>query len=233
MTPKTAGSFTSRLVLGAAILLAPAAQAQTAAPASDAEFLGALAAVSPKSVRETVAVKAAAAALAEDANPDGYGWSPAVSVASVRSAQDGAGILAARATPDSSYTPGHLCSPTDPNFKEYRYAEHIPYCNRNVTQQMKLDISAHYGILQSAWASYEFDHLIPLAIGGDSSIDNLWPQPHEPGTPDGSEGKDKLEEQLYLQMKAGTITQADAVNRIYGWFTASDMAQKAIQITSR
>lgn len=234
-TKKAAGSFTNWLVLAATLpFAASAARAQAAAPISDANFAGSLAAISRASAAQVVAQKAAAAKTAASAaeaadaqNPDGYAWSPAVTVADVPF------LLAARVSPDSSYTPGHLCTPTDPNFKEYRYAEHIPYCNRNVTQQMKTDISAHYGVLQSAWSGYEFDHLIPLAIGGDSSIDNLWPQPHAPGTPDGSEGKDKLELQLYLQMNAGTLTQADAVKQIYGWFTASDMAHKIIQLANR
>ncbi len=120
------------------------------------------------------------------------------------------------AFPNTQYTPGNLCTPSDPNFKEYRYAEHVAYCNRNVTQQMKQQIAQNYGgIPQSTWSSYEFDHLLPLCIGGDSSMDNIWPQPRGP---EDSDGKDKLENQLYNQMNAGTITQKDAVNQIYAWF---------------
>ena len=125
-------------------------------------------------------------------------------------------LLAARVSPDFSFTPGHLCSPSDPNFDGYRYPEQIAHCRRNVTEQMKAVVAAHYGIARSDWGNYEFDHLIPLAIGGDSSIDNLWPQPH--GNPDGSQGKDRLEDQLYHEMAAGSITQAAAVQQIYAWF---------------
>lgn len=121
-----------------------------------------------------------------------------------------------RVTPDWSFTPGKLCTPSDPGFTEYRYAEQIPYCKRNVTAQMKQEIAAHYGVPQGDWPNYEFDHLIPLSIGGDSHVDNIWPQPH--GNPDGSNGKDKLELQLYLQMKAGTIKQAEALRQIQLWF---------------
>ncbi|MFI5345620.1 MAG: hypothetical protein ACHQ51_04520 [Elusimicrobiota bacterium] len=236
MTPKTVRSYAGWMTLSAALI---AASAHAAAPITDGQFALSLSVVSAGAVQDVSAQKAAAAKAVADAKaaaqqaedeqfPDGRGWNPTMTIQS-----NAASILSVRVSPDSSYTPGHLCSPSDPNFKEYRYAEHIPYCNRNVTQQMKTDISSHYGVLQSAWNNYEFDHLIPLAIGGDSSIDNLWPQPHAPGSPDGSEGKDKLEEQLYLQMKAGTLAQADAVKQIYAWFTVSDMAQKAVQITSR
>jgi len=240
MTPKAAPPLASLLFLGTALLIAPAARAVT--PLTDENFAGSFAALSAKTARDVVAQKAAAAKAAAEAKaaqdarderdfPDGYGWKPEVSAVVPFAPNPSA--QSARVSPDSSYTPGHLCSPSDPNFKEYRYAEHIPYCNRMVTQQMKTDIAAHYGVLQSAWSNYEFDHLIPLAIGGDSSIDNIWPQPHQPGSPDGSEGKDRLEEQLYLQMKAGSIQQADAVKQIYAWFTVSDMAQKIIQVAGR
>jgi hypothetical protein len=147
------------------------------------------------------------------------------SVALQKAAAPGAHLDAAgaRVSPDFSFTPGALCTANDPNFKEYRYAEHIPYCNRNVTQEMKIQIAAHYGIPQSDWGNYEFDHLIPLAAGGSSSIDNVWPQPH--GDPDGSNGKDRLEDQIYQQMKAGTLMQADGVRQIYAWFGPSAQAR--------
>ena len=139
--------------------------------------------------------------------------------------------LGTRVGPDQSFTPGHLCTTADPNFKEYRYAEHIPYCQRNVTQQMKQQVAAHYGIAQADWGNYEFDHLLPLAIGGDSSVDNLWPQPR--GNPDGSDGKDKLELDLYNQMKAGTITQAEAVRQTYAWFQAAQLKIAALKAAAK
>ena len=82
-----------------------------------------------------------------------------------------------RVPPDWAFTPGRLCAENDPDFKEFRYPEHIPYCRRNVTERMKQEVAAHYGIPRGEWPNYEFDHLIPLGIGGDSHIDNLWPQP--------------------------------------------------------
>jgi hypothetical protein len=216
MTPKTASSSVKWIALGAALFLASSARAQSAAP----DLASSLTDLAAKSAQDLSAQKAIAARQAEGRD-DGWGVLADVPVLA----------MAARVTPDYSYTPGHLCSPTDPNFKEYRYAEHIPYCNRNVTQQMKVTIAQHYTVPESDWNGYEFDHLIPLAIGGDSSIDNLWPQPH--GTPDGSDGKDRLENQLYLEMRDGKITQAEAVKQIYGWFTAVNMAAQATEITAR
>ena len=230
MTPKAASSSAKWLARGAALLLASTAGAQIAAPSeSDLSFMqSALAArtaqgiaAQKSSAAEAAAARTAAPKQAADEEL-ADGWGATVLVPHVESE---------RVTPDSSYTPGHLCDTNDPNFKEYRYAEHIPYCNRNVTPEMKAAAAAHYGVPKSDWSGYEFDHLIPLAIGGDSSIDNVWPQPH--GDPDGSNGKDRLEDLLYREMAAGSITQADAVKQIYGWFTAVNMAAQATQITAR
>jgi hypothetical protein len=212
MTPKTSSSSVTWLALATALLAAVPARAQSL---SDADFAGSLAAISASSAKTAAQQKIEAARKPRPAPS-----APAAPAASGN-----------RVTPDYSFTPGHLCQPGDPNFKEYRYAEHIPYCNRNVTEEMKQTVAAHYGVPQSDWSGYEFDHLIPLAIGGDSSNDNVWPQPH--GDPDGSNGKDKLEDLLYREIAAGTITQAAAVKQIYGWFTASDMAAAALQVTSR
>lgn len=120
-----------------------------------------------------------------------------------------------RSEPDWGFTPGRLCTADDPDFEQYRYAERIPYCRRDVTYEMKKEVAAHYGVPQSDWHNYEFDHLIPLAIGGNSRVENLWPQPR--GQQD-SDGKDKLEFSLYRQLEAGQITQAEAVRQIYAWF---------------
>jgi len=114
--------------------------------------------------------------------------------------------------PDPSRTPGKLCTDSDPNFQEYRYAEKIPYCRRNVSQNEKSQIGSLYGIASSEWPQFEFDHFIPLGIGGSDDIDNIWPQ-----RLDAAREKDVLENQLFLQMQAGTLTQADAVAQIQAW----------------
>lgn len=202
----------SKIGLGLVLLLSMSAGAQTA-PSLGAAHAGILSSAA-------ASLAAQRSALKDDAEQRADGWGATADVPLLTAAS-------ARVAPDAAYTPGHLCTAGDANFKEYRYAEHIPYCNRVVTHAMKLEISAHYGIAQADWPSYEFDHLIPLAAGGDSSIDNLWPQPR--GNPDGSDGKDRLENSLYLQMKAGTITQAEAVRQIYAWFTSALIIQKILK----
>ncbi len=113
---------------------------------------------------------------------------------------------------DSSFTTGTLCTKTDSNFAELRYPEQIPYCNRNITMGEKRSVAKHYGIPDSDFSQYEFDHFIPLAIGGSNDASNLWPQRF-----DQAKQKDVLEVQLYAKMMAGKVTQKSAVAQIRAW----------------
>lgn len=109
-------------------------------------------------------------------------------------------------------TPGKLCSGSDTYFDGYRYKEQIAHCARHVTKTMKLDISKNYGIDEADWGKYEFDHWYPLAIGGSTDIENIFPEPIDEATI-----KDKLEDQLYHQMDRGEITQEGAIRQIDEW----------------
>ena len=115
--------------------------------------------------------------------------------------------------PNPTLTPGEICTPNNPDFVGYRYAAHVAYCRRNVTQEMKLQIAQEYGgIPQSEWPNYEFDHLIPLNAGGDSSITNLWPQPIAE-----AHQKDQIEQQVFDGLSSGKLTQDQAVQMIREW----------------
>lgn len=109
-------------------------------------------------------------------------------------------------------TPGSLCERNDISFDAYHFAEHVPYCRPRVTDELKHAVLSSYGIDDKNADIFEFDHLIPLALGGSNSPDNIWPQP----IGDVKE-KNDFEEKLYNQMKAGTLTQKDAVEQIKTW----------------
>lgn len=52
---------------------------------------------------------------------------------------------------------------------------------RNVSVDLKKKVFAEYGIKYPVpFGSYEIDHLIPLALGGNNDISNLWPKSAEP-----------------------------------------------------
>jgi len=114
--------------------------------------------------------------------------------------------------PNPVWTPGKFCSQTDPNFEDFRYAGHVAYCKRNVPQSEKTGVATLYGIPKSDWSLYEFDHFLPLNAGGSDEWSNIWPQPlaeaHE---------KDKVEDEVYLGLKNGTMTQAEAEAKIRAW----------------
>ena len=50
-----------------------------------------------------------------------------------------------------------------------------------LTEPAKYALMAAYGVTGSP-SDYEFDHLVPLELGGSSNIENLWPQPNQ-GSP--------------------------------------------------
>jgi len=120
------------------------------------------------------------------------------------------------ARPDPNLTPGVICTPQDPNFAGYSYPSKVARCNRNVPDQEKLQIAAEYGNIPKAqWPNYEFDHLIPLCAGGSDDIKNLWPQPIAE-----AKQKDVLENQICLELQAGTLNQQQALQKVSEWIAA-------------
>ncbi len=127
--------------------------------------------------------------------------------------------LAARLTQDNRYplipaddlTPGATCkSPS-----EYRYPEHIPYCDRSVSSSTKnkvirtYDSQLQYTIGSMPRTDFKIDHYIPLCMGGANDVANLWPQHKSVYTI-----TDPLEPKLCTLLEQGTITQAYAIEQI-------------------
>ena len=116
--------------------------------------------------------------------------------------------------PDWSLTPGDLCTSTNDDFDKFDYPENVARCKRHVTKSMKKKIAQDYGgIPEEEWQNYEFDHLLPLCIGGSNDLKNLWPEPLED-----AEEKDKIENEVCRGMRSGTMKQSEAVSYILEWF---------------
>jgi hypothetical protein len=123
-------------------------------------------------------------------------------------------VHAVSTPPNATLTPGALCTARDPNFDKYDYPEQVARCKRNVNTAEKQKVADEYGHLpKSQWSNYEFDHLVPLCAGGSNDITNLWPQPL-----DQAKVKDQIEDEVCKGMRNGTMSQAQAVARIHGWF---------------
>jgi hypothetical protein len=120
-------------------------------------------------------------------------------------------------SPDPGLTPGALCTREDKDYDGDRYPEGIPHCRRNVTRHTKVVVAAAYGVSEEELTGYEIDHWFPLGLGGSNSRDNLWPLIH-----DEARRKAKVEEQLYLQLRDGAISQSDAIDAIQHWQDLAD-----------
>ena len=106
--------------------------------------------------------------------------------------------------PVAKLTPGELCN----HPSEYRYAERIPYCERDVSSHQKDDIFESYRregyrLSPKTRSSYKIDHYIPLCAGGSNSDENLWPQ-HKTVY----EVTDPIEQMGCEKMKLGLLKQA-------------------------
>jgi hypothetical protein len=77
-------------------------------------------------------------------------------------------------------------------------------------------------------SAYEFDHLVPLSLGGSSDTRNLWPEPNQgspadfdPSDPYGINAKDGVEDALHAAVCAGRVSLAAAQSAIArDWATA-------------
>ena len=117
--------------------------------------------------------------------------------------------VAANAMPDSACTPGaifpeatktQICTPG--------YSSQV----RDVSESLKEDVYAEYGIVSHEPGQYEVDHHISLELGGSNDIANLWPEPAEPRP--GFHEKDKVENYLHDQVCSGAMSLQEAQSLI-------------------
>ena len=113
--------------------------------------------------------------------------------------------------PSPQLTPGKICA--QPSSR--RYPERIAYCERNVSVTTKEEIISHYDrqfgykIEQLPRGDFKIDHYIPLCMGGDNDVSNLWPQHMSV-----YEITDPLETLLCEKMAQGRLAQKAAVTLI-------------------
>lgn len=72
---------------------------------------------------------------------------------------------------------------------------------RHITEKMKKQVAAAYGVPWATRSRYEFDHRVPRALSGDDKFENLWPEPLW----EAKHLKDPLEVKLWRMVCAGEI----------------------------
>lgn len=112
--------------------------------------------------------------------------------------------------PNTALTPGEVF----PNItKDQVCTSGYSATVRNVSINTKKQVFAEYGIsYPQPQGSYEVDHFISLELGGNNSLNNLWPEPSEPVP--GFHQKDIVENFLHKQVCDGIITLTEAQNEI-------------------
>lgn len=109
------------------------------------------------------------------------------------------------ALPDPACTPGAVMT-TDLDV----------ICDESTRDRRHVDASVHkaafteYGFTfpPHAPGAFEVDHLIPLELGGDNAITNLWPQPADPRP--GFHEKDHVEDYLHREVCSGAMPLDEA-----------------------
>ncbi len=126
--------------------------------------------------------------------------------------------------PDPGMTQGDLCTVNDSDFSRYRYQENIPYCYRNVSWERRSKIYDNYNIPASCRHRYTIDHFIPLSLGGNNSDENLWPEHVLVKAT-----RARLEQELYLALEFGEMSQKEAI----GIIVRAKTREKQIAIHSK
>jgi len=110
--------------------------------------------------------------------------------------------------PNPTMTPGDILT-TDANIVcVVGYTKTV----RSVSEKLKNQIYAAYGVIDHNRDTYEMDHFIPLELGGSNSIKNLWPEPADPRP--GFHEKDLVENYLHRLVCKGQMDLNEAQRQI-------------------
>ncbi len=120
------------------------------------------------------------------------------------------GCVAQNGLPDPDCTPGAIFpEATVEKICVSGYTKTV----RSVSTSLKKQVYREYGVAYPPpFGSYEADHFIPLALGGNNDIANLFPESAEPRP--GFREKDLVENYLHQQVCAGKIGLAAAQRAI-------------------
>ncbi|MGB8652410.1 MAG: hypothetical protein WCD35_17320 [Mycobacteriales bacterium] len=90
---------------------------------------------------------------------------------------------------------------------------------KEVTHRIKVEVTRAYGIGDVPFSQIELDHLVPLSLGGASTVTNLWPELRTGGAD--AADKDVVEQRLQDEVCRGRISLRAAQRAIAtNWRTA-------------
>ncbi len=120
-----------------------------------------------------------------------------------------ADIFSIPVSPEESITPGSFCGLQDIDFKGFGYSEKIPTCKRSLNEEIKELVYLNYQIPVDLRKCYSLDHFVPLFLGGNNAIENLWPKHHFVRSI-----HSKSEQKLFKLVLAGSLKVDEAVRII-------------------
>lgn len=118
-------------------------------------------------------------------------------------------LLAALTLPNLTITPGRTRAVTLRDVCRTAWG----LDRRHVTESMKRQVAAAYGVPWSERAHFEFDHLIPRELGGADDVRNLWPQP----LAEARHLKDPAENRLHRAVCRGELSLTAAQEQMRMW----------------
>lgn len=120
------------------------------------------------------------------------------------------GCVSQNGLPDAACTPGAVVGVTKEQVCLPGYSTTV----RDVSERVKNEVFAEYGITSHTAGEYEVDHLVSLELGGSNDVANLWPEPADPRP--GFHEKDKVENYMHAQICNGSMSLQDAQMQIAG-----------------
>lgn len=148
------------------------------------------------------------------ARSSGDGWSSAGVGGQLPISCHAIGGDTAFALPDPTCTPGAINTEvTQSNIQSticsYGYTATVrpPV---SVTEPLKYKLMFDYGYGGQSASDYELDHLIPLELGGASTVENLWPELDNHPSSYYLNSKDIVENTLHKEVCSGKITLEQA-----------------------
>lgn len=124
------------------------------------------------------------------------GWS---AVATAHYRHHGAVVL-----PDSLATPGVVVTSDTAVICRRGYATRARAADSARFRRLRGPVYRAYGVTAHAVIGHQFDHLIPVELGGATAQGNLWPQPIGPSP--AAAAKDQVENRLRRRVCAGLLS---------------------------